>query len=111
MGNTHDERRDQLEEEVLRVVVGRVQREQDDLGDELNRRGLDEDAEDGHQVALPVGAVAGGALVRLPDPECHQSGGQTGLDDRDSVECGNPVEEPRVEDTGVRALRRVQAAY
>lgn len=107
---TYDERGDELEEQVLRVVVRAVEREQDDLRHKLDGRGLDEDAQDGHEVALAVRAVRRRPLVRLPDPERHEAGRQAGLDDGDGVEGGDPVQEAGVKHTRVRVLGGVQTA-
>lgn len=107
---TYHERRNQFEKQVLRVVVRRVEREQDDLGDELDGRGLNEDTQDGHEVSLAVSAVGRRPLVRLPDPEGHETGGQAGLDDRDGVEGSNPMKKAGVEYGRIRIFGRIETA-
>lgn len=88
---TYDKWCDQFEKHVLGVVVGAVQGKKDDLGDELDRRRLDENTENGHEVALVVGAVSLGTLVRLPDAIRHETGRQSRLNDGDGIKCSDPL--------------------
>ena len=107
---TYDEGSDQLEKEVLGVVIGAVEGEEDDFGDELDGSGLNQDAQNRHEITLTISAIARGTLISLPDAERHKASRETRLNDGDGVERCDPMKKTRIEDSGIRILRWIQTA-
>lgn len=94
----------------MRIVVGEVEGEQQDLRDEEERRGLDQDLQDGQQSRGSC-PVVGRAAIGCPDTPSHETGGQTRLDDGNRVESLDPLREDRVEDGGSGVNSVVETAH
>jgi len=86
------ERGDRLQHQVLAVVVSGVQSQQDGFDDEKERRGFNENPEDGTE-GTATSTIGSSALLSLPDAPRHETGGDAGLDDGHGIERQDPVRE------------------